>query len=264
MSPTTAGDRPQSATVVIAQNVRPGEEGEYLRWQSEINAACRTFPGFEGAEIVPPVPGVQDDCVVVFRFDSGEHLNAWLRSDARQTLLARGQSLFAGAARQHVVAGARPGVGWWSPPASSRGGSTSIASGRTPSTRRPPGSRLHGQRGVPARAQIDGAVAMGFGAGRSTESGVRRARRDGESGAAPNYRIPAFADVPRCGVYFADTHDNGSGRSQHQDRGSVRSIPWRLPSPTRWPTPPARGFVDLPLSPERIFDKLGEASDKPD
>jgi antibiotic biosynthesis monooxygenase (ABM) superfamily enzyme len=111
MSQPTVGERPMSATVVIVQNVRPEHEGEYLRWQAEINGVCGTFPGFEAAEIVPSVPGVQDDCVVVFRFDSAEHLAAWLRSDARQTLLARGQSLFGGAARQHVVAGARPGVG---------------------------------------------------------------------------------------------------------------------------------------------------------
>jgi antibiotic biosynthesis monooxygenase (ABM) superfamily enzyme len=97
--------------VVITQSVRPEQEAEYLRWQTEINAVCRTFPGFEVAEIVPPVPGVQNDCVVVFRFDTTEHLGAWLRSDARQTLLARGQALFAGDARQHIVAGAPPGVG---------------------------------------------------------------------------------------------------------------------------------------------------------
>ena len=97
--------------MVIAQHVRPGQETEYLRWQTEINDQCRAFPGFEAAEIVPPVPGVQDDCVVVFRFDSAEHLNGWLRSDARQGLLARGQALFSGEARQHVVASASPGVG---------------------------------------------------------------------------------------------------------------------------------------------------------
>jgi antibiotic biosynthesis monooxygenase (ABM) superfamily enzyme len=111
MSETGASARPVSATVVIAQHVRPGQEQEYLRWQTEINDQCRTFPGFEAAEIVPPVPGVQDDCVVVFRFDSAQHLDGWLRSEARRTLLARGQALFAGEARQHVVAGARPGVG---------------------------------------------------------------------------------------------------------------------------------------------------------
>ena len=96
-----------SATVVIAQHVRPGQEAEYLRWQTQINEACRTFPGFEAAEVVPPMPGVQDDCVVVFRFDTFEHLDAWLRSDARRALLARGQALFAGDARQQVVAGRR-------------------------------------------------------------------------------------------------------------------------------------------------------------
>lgn len=111
MTDTTASARPMSATVVIAQRVRPEHEHAYSRWQTEINAQCRTFLGFEAAEVVPPVPGVQDDFVVVFRFDSPEHLDAWLRSEARQALLARGQALFAGEARQHVVAGARPGVG---------------------------------------------------------------------------------------------------------------------------------------------------------
>jgi antibiotic biosynthesis monooxygenase (ABM) superfamily enzyme len=100
VSASTAGARPLSATVVIAQSVRPKKEDEYLRWQAEITAACRTFPGFEAAEIVPPFPGVQDDCVVVFRFDSPAHLDAWLRSDARHALLARGESLFGGVARQ--------------------------------------------------------------------------------------------------------------------------------------------------------------------
>jgi antibiotic biosynthesis monooxygenase (ABM) superfamily enzyme len=103
--------RPVTATVVIAQRVRPGQEQEYSRWQTEINDQCRAFPGFEAAEIVPPVPGVQDDFVVVFRFDSPQHLDGWLRSETRQTLLASGQALFVGEARQHVVAGARVGVG---------------------------------------------------------------------------------------------------------------------------------------------------------
>jgi len=82
--------------VVIAQHVRPERKDEYLRWQAEINDLCRTFPGFEAMEVVPPVPGIQDDYVVVFRFDSFPHLDAWLRSDSRKALLARGESLFAG------------------------------------------------------------------------------------------------------------------------------------------------------------------------
>jgi len=108
MSETATGASPVSATVVIAQHVRPERKDEYLRWQAEINDLCRTFPGFEAMEVVPPVPGIQDDYVVVFRFDSSPHLDAWLRSDSRKALLARGENLFAGDARQHVVAGSRP------------------------------------------------------------------------------------------------------------------------------------------------------------
>lgn len=111
MNEPAANARPVTATVVIAQRVRAGQEQEYTRWQTQVNDHCRTFPGFEAAEIVPPVPGVQDDFVVVFRFDSPQHLEGWLRSQERQTLLASGQAFFAAEARQQVVADARPGVG---------------------------------------------------------------------------------------------------------------------------------------------------------
>lgn len=108
MSEAEAGANPVSATVVVAQHVRPGMEQDYLCWQAEVNEQCRTFPGFEAAEVVPPVHGIQDDFVVVYRFDTVEHLNAWLRSEVRRSLLARGETLFVGEARQHVIAGVRP------------------------------------------------------------------------------------------------------------------------------------------------------------
>lgn len=108
MSAAAAGAPPVAATVVVAQHVRPGREQDYLCWQAEVNEQCRTFPGFEAAEVVPPVPGIQDDFVVVYRFDTAEHLNAWLRSEVRRSLLARGETLFAGEARQHIIAGVRP------------------------------------------------------------------------------------------------------------------------------------------------------------
>lgn len=108
MSGTTADANPISATVVVAQHVRSGWEQEYLRWQAGVNQQCQTFPGFEAAEVVPPISGIQDDFVVVYRFDTAAHLDAWLRSEVRRSLLLRGESLFVGAAKQHVVAGVRP------------------------------------------------------------------------------------------------------------------------------------------------------------
>lgn len=114
MNPPASRATPVSGTVVIAQRVRPGLEDDYLRWQAEINGQCRTFPGCEDIDVVAPVAGVQDDFVVVFRFDTFEHLDAWLRSGVRQRLLARGRSLFATDARQQVLAsesGAAPSAG---------------------------------------------------------------------------------------------------------------------------------------------------------
>ena len=104
MSKAATDTGPVSATVVLVQRVRPGRENEYLRWQAEINDECRTFPGFEADEVIPPVPGIQDDYVVIYRFDSFPHLDAWLRSDARQALLARSQDVL-DESQQQIVAG---------------------------------------------------------------------------------------------------------------------------------------------------------------
>ena len=38
---------PESATVVIAQRVRPEPEHDYVAWQEEIGERCRAFAGFE-------------------------------------------------------------------------------------------------------------------------------------------------------------------------------------------------------------------------
>jgi len=56
------------------------------------------------------------------------------------------------------------------------------------------------------RGQIDGAIAMGFGWA-LTENMVYNSAGGLVNPALRNYRIPAFADVPRSEVYFADTYD---------------------------------------------------------
>ena len=90
-----------SVTVVVAHRVRPEHEAEYLQWAASINNACRAFPGFAGIELVRPVPGVQNDYVVIYRFDSYQHLDDWLNSEVRRAFLAQGQSFFDGEERRH-------------------------------------------------------------------------------------------------------------------------------------------------------------------
>jgi antibiotic biosynthesis monooxygenase (ABM) superfamily enzyme len=54
--------------------------------------AEQAFPGFMGSELFRPVPGVQDGWTSVFKFDTVEHLNAWLESDVRKQLLDEGEA----------------------------------------------------------------------------------------------------------------------------------------------------------------------------
>jgi len=82
------GEREEDfVTVVVTHPVDPDLVDEFLDWQERVTAAERTFPGFGGAEVFPPVPGLQEGWTTVFRFDTEDHLNAWLESPERRRLL---------------------------------------------------------------------------------------------------------------------------------------------------------------------------------
>lgn len=97
-----------AATVIIGQKVRRGYEREFEAWQLDMNSRAAAYPGFLGAEINPPT-AVQSDWVVVFRFDSIAHVQAWINSATRQQMLADGGMFFEGPGTQQVISGgARP------------------------------------------------------------------------------------------------------------------------------------------------------------
>jgi uncharacterized protein len=93
-----------AATVIIGQKVRPGLERDFEAWQHEMNREASKYPGFIGAEINPPT-AVQAEWVVVYRFDSVAHVQAWINSATRQERLAEGQQYFDGPGTQQVVGG---------------------------------------------------------------------------------------------------------------------------------------------------------------
>ncbi|MEW1910854.1 antibiotic biosynthesis monooxygenase [Kitasatospora sp. NPDC085895] len=93
-----------AATAIIGQKVRPGLDREYATWQLDVNSAAADYAGYLGAEISPPTP-LQPDWVVVYRFDSIAHLQAWINSATRQAMLDDGRGYFDGPATQQVVSG---------------------------------------------------------------------------------------------------------------------------------------------------------------
>lgn len=100
----TTGATDATATVIIGQRVRAGSERAFEAWQKEMNREAARYPGFIAAEINPPT-AVQREWVVIFRFDSIAHVQAWINSATRQKRLEAGQIFFDGPGTQQVVGG---------------------------------------------------------------------------------------------------------------------------------------------------------------
>ena len=104
------------------------------------------------------------------------------------------------------------------------------------------------------RGQIDGAIAMGIGWALS-EKMVYDAHGVMLNPALRDYRIPAFADVPRSEVYFADTYDRiGPMGAKSQGECCINPVAPAIVNAVANAT--GVRFTSLPLSPERIFDRL--------
>jgi len=100
----------EAASVLISSKVAPEDEAAYLDWQREISAAESRFDGFLGHKIERPVPGVQEDWVVILSFDTDENLTKWIDSAERKALLEAGHAYN----EQLSLTRASYGFGFWS------------------------------------------------------------------------------------------------------------------------------------------------------
>jgi uncharacterized protein len=98
-------ETPNVATAVTAVQVRQGEEGAFAGWLTEFNKVVSTFSGYVSAVVVPPVPPLQSDWVMVQRFQTIEELRAWLDSEARRSLLDKSASLMVDEGTTNVIQG---------------------------------------------------------------------------------------------------------------------------------------------------------------
>jgi antibiotic biosynthesis monooxygenase (ABM) superfamily enzyme len=77
-------------TVVVTNRVAAERVDTFLAWRQEMAQAESNFLGFRGSELFRPIDGVQDEWTTVYRFDTAEHLTAWLTSTERRRLLTEG------------------------------------------------------------------------------------------------------------------------------------------------------------------------------
>lgn len=78
-------------TVVVTNRVADDQENAFLEWHKTMTAAESRHPGFRGSEVFRPIKGVQDEWTTIYRFDTAEHLDAWLTSAERRELLSHAQ-----------------------------------------------------------------------------------------------------------------------------------------------------------------------------
>ncbi len=98
-------ETPNVATAVTAVQVRQGEEGAFTGWLTELNKTIATFPGYVSAVVIPPVPPLQSDWVMVQRFQTIEQLRDWIDSDERRSLLEKSASLLVDEGTTNVIQG---------------------------------------------------------------------------------------------------------------------------------------------------------------
>ena len=104
------------------------------------------------------------------------------------------------------------------------------------------------------RGQIDGAIAMGLGWA-LTEHMVHSPEGRIVNAAFRNYHIPAYADVPRTDVFFADTYDT-IGPLGAKSQGECAINPVAPAVANALANAVGVRFAHLPLTPDRIFADL--------
>jgi uncharacterized protein len=84
-----AGEGPVTATVT--RRVKPGHEPFYEQFLAGIIAAASQFPGHLGVEVFRPQNATTGEYRTVYRFDTAEHLRAWLDSAERAAWIERAE-----------------------------------------------------------------------------------------------------------------------------------------------------------------------------
>ncbi len=75
-------------TEVIFSKVREGMANRYREWATRIQTAQAKFPGYRGMYLQPPAGGKDGHWTSILRYDSADHLEAWMNAPERKALLA--------------------------------------------------------------------------------------------------------------------------------------------------------------------------------
>ena len=92
-------------TTTVTRRVKPGHEASYEQFLKGIIAAASRFPGHLGVEVFRPQTASAGEYRTVYRFDTADHLRAWLDSDEHAAWLERAEPHVIDAMRTSFVTG---------------------------------------------------------------------------------------------------------------------------------------------------------------
>ena len=92
-------------TTTVTRRVKPGHESFYEQFLEGIIAAATQFPGHLGVDVFRPPSATTGEYRIVYRFDTAEHLRAWLDSDEHAVWLERAEPHAIGPTRTSFVTG---------------------------------------------------------------------------------------------------------------------------------------------------------------
>lgn len=101
----------QNVTEVFVTKVSPQMHDAYRAWAAKIQQIESTFPGYQGVYIqAPSTPDQHGTWITMLRFDTPEHLNAWLLSKERKQILKESEAMVEELQSHQVIS---PFAGWF-------------------------------------------------------------------------------------------------------------------------------------------------------
>ena len=88
----SGGSLEQPVTVLVTRRVKEGREQEFEAFLQRLREEAASYAGYQGVTIIPP-PASSREYVIVYRFDSADHLRAWQTSPTRRSLIAESTNL---------------------------------------------------------------------------------------------------------------------------------------------------------------------------
>ncbi len=92
-----------TVSILTQTCVMPGRAEEFARWQGETSTVIARYPGFIEQRLTPPNPPLQQDWVILQRFETVEDAKRWLGSADRQQRIEGAAPMLLGRTDVHVV-----------------------------------------------------------------------------------------------------------------------------------------------------------------